>query len=265
MFKVLLISLLLASCNNLDKTQIKSYQSQSILIKNELKLNGIQDKIYDAFVQDLMSRDSDSANNLNKLSTELNELYIKRKNNIILYWSSYLDFYLSIYYLRNNDKVKAKDIINRGIKIMHKMKKKNSEDYSLIAMLQGFSIQFENMKGVISISKDIKSNLKKALYLDENNLRAYFVYASNDFRIPKKYGGGKKTEEYLLKAISLPVQKIKNDYLPSWGKEESYEMLIKFYIKNKNWDSAKKYFNKAITLYPESYTINKLASKILSE
>ena len=115
------------------------------------------------------------------------------------------------------------------------------------------------------ISSSIKKNLKKAIAIDSTNLRAYYVYASNDFHTPEKYGGGKEAEKYLLKAISLPSQKIKNDYLPSWGKEESYEMLIKLYIKKEKWDLAKKYFQEGIAAYPESYTINQLASKLVDK
>ena len=85
------------------------------------------------------------------------------------------------------------------------------------------------------------------------------------FHTPKKYGGGKETEEYLLKAISLPIQKVKNDYLPSWGKEEAFEMLIKFYIKNEKWDLAKKYYKKGIAAFPKSYTISQLATKLVGK
>jgi hypothetical protein len=131
-------------------------------------------------------------------------------------------------------------------------------------MLQGFDIQFKGMKAMF-ISSSIKKNIKKAIAIDSMNLRAYYGYASNDFHTPEKYGGGKEAEAYLLKAVSLSAQKIKNDYLPSWGKEESYEMLIKLYIKKEKWDLAKKYFQEGIVAYPESYTINQLASKLVGK
>ena len=101
--------------------------------------------------------------------------------------------------------------------------------------------------------------------MDSTNLRGYYVFASNDFYTPEKYGGGQDAEKYLIKAISLPDQKIKNDYLPSWGKEESYEMLIKLYIKKEKWVLAKKYFQEGNKEYPESYTINQLASKLVGK
>jgi tetratricopeptide (TPR) repeat protein len=115
------------------------------------------------------------------------------------------------------------------------------------------------------ISVDVKKNVDSAISLDSTNLRAWYVSASNDFHTPELYGGGKKAEKYLQKAISLPAQEIINSYLPSWGKEESYEMLIKLYIQKENWDMAKKYFQEGATAFPESYVINQLASKLVGK
>jgi len=251
------------------------YSIQISQIKSDTLLIGIQSKIYDAFIQDMMSKNNKaiSKNNkallkdnkaLSELSKSLNELNKSKKQNLILYWQSYLQFYSSIYYFKKGDKETAEKEIDKGIKWLNEMNNKNSEDYALLAMLQGFGIQFKGMKAIF-ISEDIKENLKKAIAIDTSNLRAYYVSASNDFHTPLKYGGGKKTEKYLLKAISLPIQKIKNNYLPSWGKEEAYEMLIKFYIKNEKWNLAKKYFQEGIKFYPQSYTISQLAIKLINK
>jgi tetratricopeptide (TPR) repeat protein len=208
-----------------------------------------------------MSQDN---KHLNQISKELENLYQTRKQNLVLYWRAYLQFYSSIYYLKKGDKKTAEKEIDKGINWLKEMKNKNSEDYALLAMLQGFGIQFKGMKAMF-ISGDIKKNAQTAIALDSTNLRAYYVYASNDFHTPEKYGGGKECEKYLLKAISLPSQKIKNEYLPSWGKEESYEMLIKYYIRKKKWDLAKKYYQEGIKEFPESYVINQLASKLVGK
>ncbi len=265
MIRLLFISLLFVSCKGntteINKSQIVNYQTQVQSIQKDSLLIGIQKKIYNGFVHSFMSKNN---NELNLLSKDLENLYSTNKNNIILYWRSYLQFYSSIYYLKKGDKKTSEKEIDKGIDWLDEMKNKNSEDYALLAMLQGFGIQFKGMKAMI-VSSSIKKNIKKAIAIDSTNLRAYYVYASNDFHTPEKYGGGKETETYLLKAISLPAQKIKNDYLPSWGKEESYEMLIKIYIKKGKWELAKKYFQEGITAFPESYTINQLASKLVGK
>jgi len=265
MIRLLFISLLFVSCKgnttNFDKSQIVSYQSQTQSIQQDSLLVGIQGKIYNAFVQSFMTKNNDELDSLRK---GLENLYSASKNNIILYWKSYLQFYSSIYYLKKGDKKISEKEIDKGIDWLDEMKNKNSEDYALLAMLQGFGIQFKGMKSMI-VSSNIKKNIKRAIAIDSTNLRAYYVYASNDFHTPEKYGGGKEAEEYLLKAISFPAQKIKNDYLPSWGKEESFEMLIKIYIKKEKWELAKKYFQEEIVAYPKSYTINQLASKLVGK
>ena len=265
MIRLLFISLLFISCKGntteIDKSQIVSYQVQAESIQKDSLLVGIQDKIYNAFAQSFIAKNNDD---LRLLDEKLETLYSTKKNNIILYWKSYLQFYSSIYYLKKGEKETAEKEVGKGIDWLEEMKNKNSEDYALLAMLQGFDIQFKGMKAMF-ISNSIKKNIKKAITIDSTNLRAYYVYASNDFHTPEKYGGGKEAEEYLLKAVSLSTQKIKNDYLPSWGKEESYEMLIKLYIKKERWNLAKKYFQEGSKEYPESYTINQLASKLVGK
>lgn len=234
------------------------------VVKNQAAytlLDGIQSKIYNAFVQSLMLQDNQP---LITLGDELENLYKTNPNNLILYWHSYLQFYSSVYYLKNGDKKNAEKETDKGINQLEEMENKSSEDFALLAMLQGFGIQFKGMKAMF-VSADIKKNAKQAIAMDSTNLRAYYVYANNDFRTPEKYGGGKEAETYLLKAVSLPAQMMRNEYLPSWGKEESYEVLIKLYIRQEKWDLAKKYFQEGIKEFPDSYTINQLASKLVGK
>ncbi len=257
---LLIISLVLVSCVGTTADPV-SYQTQVSEFQRDTLMANIQSKIYDAFLQSFMSKDNSA---LTKLSEELAELNKVKKQNLILYWRSYLQFYSSIYYLKNGDKKTAETEIDKGIDWLDEMKHKNSEDYALLSMLQGFSMQFKGMKAMF-IAGRIKENAKKAIAIDSTNLRGFYVYASYDFYTPEKYGGGKEAEKYLLKAISLPAQKVKNNYLPSWGKEEAYEMLIKLYIKHKKWDLAKKYFQEGSKNFPKSYTINQLAAKLVGK
>ena len=265
MIRLLFMSLLFISCKGnttgLDKSKIVSYQAQVKTMQQDSLLVGIQEKIYTAFVQSFITKNKAD---LNLLDKKLENLYATTKNKLILYWKSYLQFYASIYYLKKGEKETAEKEVGKGIDWLEEMKNKNSEDYALLARLQGFDIQFKGMKAMF-ISNSIKKNVKKAIAIDSTNLRTYYVYASNDFHTPEKYGGGKEVEKYLLKAVSLAAQKIKNEYLPSWGKEESYEMLIKLYIKKEKWDLAKKYFQEGNKEFPESYTINQLASKLVGK
>jgi hypothetical protein len=262
-----LLIILLFSVNNIpgnfntspvNKTEISNCLIQSENVQSDSLLIDIQNKIYNAFVKDRMSQKNDA---LNELSIQLENLYKAKTQNLILYWRSYLQFYLSINYLSKGDTRSAENEINKGIELMKSIEKKNSEDYALLAMLQSFSIQFDSPNAMY-ISEVINKNVNSAISLDSSNLRAWYVSASYDFYTPVQYGGGKKAEKYLLKAISLPAQRIQNGYLPSWGKEESYALLISLYIQNEKWDLAKKYFQEGITAFPKSYQINQLSSRL---
>ena len=145
---------------------------------------------------------------------------------------------------------------------MEGLDNKNAEDYALLALLESFGIQFEGMKAMF-VSRSIRKHAEKAMELDPLNPRGYYVYGSNDYYTPEKYGGGKKAETYLKKAVSLPAQTLENTYLPSWGVEEAYDLLIKLYIKREEWDKAKNSFSKAMDQYPDSYYLKEIAPQLV--
>ncbi len=264
---LLFISLFVSSCNGntkqVDHSQRPGQQVQSTTpsLPPDSLLLGIQNKVNQAFVASILSHKNDE---IEKLGKSLNDLYKAKNQNIILYWHGYLQYYNSIFYLQQSNKKAAENETEKGLSLMKDIKNKNSEDYALLAMLQSFSIQFK-MDDAMLLSQEVNKDLENALAIDADNLRAYYVLASNNFYTPKKYGGGKLVEKNLLKAISLPAQKTPNKYLPSWGKEESYEMLIKYYIQNSKWDLAKQYYQKGLKEYPQNYIINQLAPQLVGK
>lgn len=186
------------------------------------------------------------------LSVSLGELYQNNEHNLVRYWQSYLEFYRSIFYLQMKDEKKAEKAVEKGIDWMEEMTNKGSEDYALLAMMTSFSIQFKSFIKIPKTSGKAKEWTEKAIAMDTTNLRAYYVFASHDFYTPKAFGGGKKAEEYLLKAISLPSQKVKNPVLPSWGKSDAYHMLISLYLREDKKELAREYYRKAVSLYPQN-------------
>jgi len=262
MIRLLFISLLFVSCtgNTTQKSnsEIISYQKQIESFKSDSSIIGIQNKIKTAFAQSLRSK---SDRSLIEINTKLKDSAKTKKQNIISYWQAYAQFYTSIFYLANEDKKRSEKEVDKGIDYLKGLRNKNSEDYALLAMLQGYSIQFKGMQAMY-IGPEATKNAKKAIDLDSTNMRAYFVYGSNDFYTPEQYGGGKEAEKYLLKAISIPTKKEESSVLPSWGKEESYELLIRLYIKEGNLELAEKYYHKGIKEFPDSYIINQLKPEL---
>jgi hypothetical protein len=250
-----------------DTTKTKSTGVVSTPIKatkidKDSILRDIQSKIAQASAESFVSKDPMK---LTVLEKKLDTYYTSQKNNLILYWKSYLLYNKAIFHLSMKDNRNAELVLDSSIDLMEEMENKNSDDYALLAMLRGLSFTFKSTMKAPFISSKIKANLAVALELDSTNIRAYYVQGNNDFYTPKKYGGGTLVIPSLQKAISLPDQNVKNPALPSWGKEESYEMLIKHYIKLSDWELAKKYFSEANLLYPNSYRIKEIAVKLIGK
>ncbi|MFA8434844.1 MAG: hypothetical protein ACEPOZ_10050 [Marinifilaceae bacterium] len=222
-------------------------------------LDGIQARIEAAFVEALRQKEMEPLLMLER------QIVAKRKEHehrLLVYWQAYVDYYMSIAFLQLDDRKKAEKRIFKAIDRMETVEQKSTEDLALLAYAQSFSCQFRPGIVIPFISKKLRNNCKEAIALDSLNLRAYFVLGSNDFYTPEAFGGGKICEGMLLKAIALPEQKVENAFLPSWGKMDAYELLIRWYIRKKEWKLAQKYYQEAIGQYPQSYMIRKLAAKI---
>lgn len=261
LFFVVLIASLGCNASAISDTPI-DYSVSVQAYNGDNVLENIQSKIDQAFTQSVISG---SSKELDAISAQLSALFKEQPINLVQYWRAYSEYYLAVFYSNKQDEKNSEKHIDEGIDYLKNMKNKNSEDYALLAMMQSFSIQFvSGMKAGI-ISRKVQKNANKALSLDEQNLRAYFVLGSNDFYTPESFGGGKKAEQYLKDALSKPDQKVKNSYLPSWGREASYELLIKHYIKKENWKEAVSWFSKANKDFPNSYLLNALAPQLIGK
>lgn len=238
------------------------YSEYSKLTLDSLDLKNIQEKIDDTFVQAIVARKADGMKDLN---SQLEKVQRQHQNALVVYWQGYLQYYLAVFHMQMGDKKASEKIINKGIELMEDVTGKNSEDLALLSMMHSFSTQFKTgMLAGVSSGSALR-NVEKAMELDSQNLRAFFVAGKNDFYTPKEYGGGLEAEGHLLQAVALPDQKVSNAYLPSWGKEEAYKLLIQFYINKEDWENGKKYFQEATSQFPNSYTINQLAPRLVGK
>lgn len=221
-------------------------------------LTDIQKKIYSTFIKGITTN---STKPMTDIGDALNEINKKRNSSIIKYWIAYQRYYLSILYIKMGNRDMSEDTIDEAIDTIESIKNKSSDDYALLSIMTGFSLQFKGMKAMF-IASSIKKSAKQAIVIDSTNIRAYYAYGSNDYYTPKQYGGGKEAEAYLLKAISLTSKNVNNRYLPSWGEQEAYELLIRLYIRENKQDKAKQYYTIATDKFPENRSISYLANKI---
>lgn len=229
--------------------------------KSDVLSPTIQDDIYNAFVE---SMEKSSPAPLDKIIKSLSEYNVKAKRSLVNYWIGYSYFYRVVFYMQGTDKKGYMDSAEKGIDALNSIKQKSAEDYALLSRIQGLYMKYAGMKAVF-IFKSMNKNAETALKMDPDNVRVNFVMANNDYFTPKAYGGGKKAEKYFLKAISLPEKNANNTYLPTWGKDEAYEYLIRFYMDNGRTEDAKKYAKTARELYPKSYMIYQLYTQLFSK
>lgn len=262
---IYLISLLFltanaTSCDN-TITRIASISSVSLEKpqKQTISLEGIQDSILVAFN---LAFSTEDPSRLDKIGSDLDELSKQRDLSIVHYWRAYQGYYKAIYLLSSGDKKEAEKVIDKQIDLLSDLKNKNTEDYALLGLIRSFSIQFKAFIRAPFISNSVRNDIEKALELDPENPRAFYVNASSDYYTPKSFGGGKKAEKLLLKVIELPSQKTPNPVLPSWGKLNAYELLLQFYIREGEAEKALNTSTEAEKQYPDNYRIRAIVKRV---
>ena len=228
---------------------IDSNKSHKVL--QDTILINIQEKIttasYDGFAKRNTKKLDEVEGFLDSNKTE--------NENLKNYWIAYINYYKTIIAMQLKDKDLGSKSNKKGIDLLENHQNKNSDDYALLALLKGMSYPFVSGMEAPAISKDINKYLEKGIEADDKNFRVYYAQGSIDFYTPKEYGGGTKAESALLKAINLPEKNKGNSQLPTWGKEEAYDLIIRFYLRENQKDKAKTYFDKAKQLFPDSYII----------
>lgn len=186
-----------------------------------------------------------------------NWLASRPKSKVMIYWQSMEKFYEAQVCMDMNDDDMAQNELTEGINMINEYGNKDSELYALLAAEQSLLIKYAKGMRAGTLSMESAANAEKAISADSANMRAWLIAGMIDYFTPKFYGGGKKAEKYLSMATSLPEQKIVNPYLPSWGKEMAYILLIQYYLDNKQTEKARKVYSEAVQSYPESNEISK--------
>ena len=233
--------------------------SCTVSAKKDVVLNKIQNKIDTCFV--LSFKNPKAYDDLEKdLTAGYKTAKSENMKSYYLYWLSYMTYYKAVSAFKEADLEKSQKFAEQAMGYLEKMKKKDSEYYSLMAYEQVFYFQFIKRQDMFIFMEKLKKNLKLSMDMGATNPRAYFVNGYYDYYTPKEYGGKKKTEKLLLKAI-----KMKNSdapFSPTWGIVDSYSILIQYYIENGNKAKAKAMYQQAIKRFPTSRDILRLKNKL---
>jgi hypothetical protein len=156
--------------------------------------------------------------------------------------------------------VASEKTIERAIDILEKAPNKNSDEFMLLGALTSFSINFYPGRAAV-LSPQAKEFFLKSVELDKNNLRAYYGLARSDYYKPKEYGGGLVVEENLLKALSLNAKTSADPLAPSWGREDTYVLLINFYLREDRKQEATLFIRKGLKEFPQNAQLIALNKK----
>ena len=209
-------------------------------------LDKIQEKIGTAYNQSF-------AGDTSALSSLVNQLALSKNNSdehYLIYWQAFANYKFAISRI-NQDKKTAENKTAAAIQLLDTLSNKNAEDYVLLGSLTSFNLNFKPGETAI-LSEKARRYYQKALELDKNNLRAYFSIGRTDYYRPKQYGGGEIAEANFLKALSIPVKSDQSPYAPTWGKMETYELLVTFYIREERKGDAIIYCKKGLQEFPGS-------------
>lgn len=259
-FIFLLVAFTFVSCSNDAARAGNPYAiTVSGTSMNDSMLYQIEDRIMQKFVNS-MARTNIAP--MDELIAQLDQGYAQHQQNLFRYWQAYALFYKSIYHAQVDEMKAAEKATDRAIDLLQDLNEKTSEDFALLGFLQGFSIQFKAGVRAPFISGKSSKNAKIALEMQPDNPRAYYVLGNNDYYTPTQFGGGQEVVAHLEKAISLAEQQPDNPYLPSWGAEDAYEMLIRYYDREGEEQKAREAIDRALDAFPDSYRLNELAGKL---
>ena len=222
-------------------------------------LDGIQAKIETAFDQSFATQQNKMAPIIQQLGDA--EQHTEGANTWIPYWQAFGHYYEGLYFMNTQQKADGIAALEKGIDLLESQEELNSEEHVMVGTLMGLLMGLAPGK-VMTLSAKSGKHLQKAVKKDAQNMRAYMALGKSDYYTPKMFGGGKKVEEYLLKALSMEDQHLDDSQAPTWGRSEAYMHLVQFYQREDRTDEAKLYVKKALKEYPDDYSLNKLDKEL---
>lgn len=169
------------------------------------------------------------------------------------YWKTYLQYYKALIYKKLKQEDRAEHAIDSAVSFLQD-NLMGSEEYALLAACKSLSMPYANVISLASLSSEVKSLARKALKMNPDNLRAYYVLCSQNFHTPKMFGGMARVEEYAIEGLKCPNSlHPESRYAPRWGRPLIYRILIEFYKGEKNKAKMLEYKRRAEREFPDKF------------
>jgi len=178
--------------------------------------------IQNAFVQD---KKEATSSQLKAVILPLETAFELKDTPYNRYWLSYAIYHQALMANIQNQKKIAEAFIDRSIALLMPLEN-DAESLALLSIQQGYSTQFKGYLSMMQIGRQALQNATHAVELNPNSLRTHLALSINDFYTPKVFGGGALAPIHLKKALET-IENNPSDSLPSWGKDQVYELLVK--------------------------------------
>ena len=185
-----------------------------------------------------------------KYNTMLEQAFENEDNNFNRYWLSYGLYNQALIADQLEDKKSAEELIDRAIELLKPLEE-DAESQALLALQLGYSTRFKSYFSMMSLGRAAYQRAEHAVALAPTNMRTNLALAINDFYTPKVFGGGKKVETHLKKALQAPNPSA-SVTTPTWGKPNVYELLVKYFQKNKQQTQAQNFLDQGLSEFPNS-------------
>ncbi|MEE9374155.1 MAG: hypothetical protein V3V00_13970 [Saprospiraceae bacterium] len=224
---------------------------------NQNYLLGVEGKINTAFAE---SFKQNNVSSLLKVIDDISLINDQGNTHWKEYWMAYALYKRSMFnaYCKTPNEEKGKADVEEAINMLKGVNNKNAEDYALLGMMKGFSLQWKSFIAMAKQSSIATKWAKAAVELDDQNPRAQYVFGNNDFHTPSIFGGGKKADKSLTRAIALFKESIPNPLMPSWGMDEAYYMLVRTKNKADDNEGAATVLANALDLFPDNRRLQSL-------
>jgi tetratricopeptide (TPR) repeat protein len=138
-----------------------------------------------------------------------------------LYYASFAYIMISFQETENAKKDQNLDQAQKYLDQAMAIDPNESELYMLQGFLYPSRIAIDPMNRGVSLMPEMNKSLDKALELNPDNPRVYYLRATMTFHMPETYGGGaaKALPMYRIAKEKFEIFKPKSSLSPNWGKE----------------------------------------------
>lgn len=149
------------------------------------------------------------------------------QNWLVAYYAAYSQLLLGI---RGQQDQETKDeIYDKALHYLTKadsLSPNNSEVYVMKAYAVFMKMSVYPQKRAMTMIVESNQLIEKAIALDPENPRAYFIKGQTSFYVPEMFGGGKPAAQVSLTAAKEKFEKFRAKPLfPNWGKLRTDELL----------------------------------------